>query len=178
MKKRGRGRPPKPKVDLLAGIGNLDAPNDNEEFPPEATLLTDHDLTMTTADLCQTTGYAHPAISNFVSTGLIKPCGRGLWPLFATFKAICHKLKERAEKRESESKTRRNQIDDDLAELKLLTQAKKVVPLATAKQYWSDSRIQIRQVIEQSTNLTSVQKNDLLLRISKLKELEIELDDY
>lgn len=189
--KRGRGRPKKEQPEnLLAGLVDLEAQHEAEEEPQHhqehsqqeahysPSFLSDQDLTMTTADLCQTTGYAHPAISNFVSTGLIKPQGRGLWPLFSTFKALFTKLKERAEKREKDSTTRRNQIDDDLQELKLLTAAKKVAPIAACKQYVSDSRIQVRQVIEHSTSLTSSQKNSLLLEISKLKELELELDDY
>lgn len=137
--------------------------------PRKATQKPNGEALMSSAELMQATGYSRPAIANFVSVGLIKSQGRAQWPILTTLGALFRKLRERADDSGAKDRARKNKSEADQAELDALDAAKKLCPMSSAKLFWSDARIEVRQVIERAQYLTPVQRTKLLAELATLR---------
>lgn len=131
---------------------------------------------MSSADLMRETGYGHPAISGFAATGLIKQAKRGFWPAVTTMGILFRKLRERTDDNGAKDRARKNKAEADAAEIDALDAAGKLIPLESAKIFWSDARIEVRQVIERSAFLTPVQKTKLLSELAALRTKQPEIE--
>lgn len=130
---------------------------------------------ISSAQVCAITGYTASQLKTWSDDGVIKRHSIGRWPMIETLAAICKKLRVKAESLGLEDRARKNKAEADTAELDALTAANKTCFIAEAKQFWSDARIEVRQVIERAAYLTPIQKTKLLGEMAELKtKLEIE----
>lgn len=108
--------------------------------------------------------------------GLSAERGRGFELLPALFGLIEH-FKHKADKnyKADPEKDRTKKANAGMAELRFMELAKETVPLAAAKQFWSDARTELRKTVELATYLTAEQKKELLQDFQRLKaKLEVE----
>lgn len=125
----------------------------------------------TTADIMRVTGYSRQGIADLESAGVVTKT-KGKWNPLETLGAMVRRLREKDSG--NEDRQRKNKAEADSAEVAAMEAAKSVVPLASAKLYWSESRIEVRQTVERAEFLSPVQKTKLLAKLAALKPKAIE----
>lgn len=102
--------------------------------------------------------------------GLSSETGKGFELLPALFGLIAH-FQHKADKhnKTDPDKDREKKANADIAVMKAMDTARELVPLATAKAFWSDARIELRKAVELATYLSKEQKAELLKAFQRLK---------
>lgn len=122
---------------------------------------------MSSAALYRATGHGQSAIAEMKATGVIAPNGKNQWPIIETLGAMYRRLRER--NAGDEDRFRKNKAEADEAELRAMEAAGLTIPLADAKQFWSDARIELKQEVLRADFLTPMQKTKLLAKFAALK---------